>query len=405
MKISIVGAGPGRKELLSGDAINAIREADILIGAERLTKPYSGEKTVFTLYKPEEIVEKIRYTGIGNNVVILRSGDPGFFSSAGKIFKLIDTDSAFKGAEVNVIPGISSMQYFLLNLHMSWENVKYISLHGRKGNIVGYIKRYQKVFTLLSSGKDLEETCEKLKYYGITGVKLIIGTKLSYPGEDVIVSDPVSFLSEYAGKTEKFALSVALFINNDAEDDSFYPIDDEEFIRGEVPMTKEEIRTISLSKLRLKSDSVLFDIGGGTGSISVSAAKRLIDGEVYAIEKNSEAVELIKKNKQKFAADNINIVNDSAPACFDKLPKPTHFFIGGSGDDLKGMVESCIRKNPEGIIVLNVISLDTLTAINTLIREKEMKADITLINAARSKEAGAHRLMIGGNPVYIIKIN
>ncbi len=404
MKISIVGAGPGRKDLLTLEAEKAIEEADIVIGADRLIREYSGRKTIFALYKPEEIAERIKNTGVGKKVVILRSGDPGFFSSAGKLFRLFDGDESFKGAELNIIPGISSMQYFLENLHLSWENIKYVSLHGRKANIIGHIRRNPRVFTLLSSGENLKEISEKLIFYGMEKVKIIVGIRVSYPDEDVLVTDPSGFLSEYEKDPGRFSLTVALFINNNPVDDIYCPLEDEDLIRGEVPFTKREVRTLSLSRLMLKPDSILFDIGAGTGSISMEASRKLIDGEIYAIEKRSEAVELIQKNKRKFAADNVRVINDEAPEALRSLPKPTHVFIGGSGGRLKEIVDACFSLNPEVKMVLNIASLDSLSEINGMIRDKGMVADIVLINVSRMKEVAGHKIMSALNPVYMITL-
>ncbi len=406
MKISIVGAGPGDKSLLTLEGKRAIEEADILIGAERLVREYSAEKTVYPLYKPEEIAERIKNSGVGNRIVILRSGDPGFFSSLNGLLKVLEEDEAFKGVKTEIIPGISSMQYFLENLHLSWEKVKLVSLHGRKANIIGYIRRFPRVFTLLSSYNDLRETAEKLIFYHMDKVKILIGTRLSYPDEDVHVTDPRGIVSEIDKEDgrKRFSLAVAVFINSEASDPSFVSIKDQEFIRGDIPMTKREVRTLSISSLGLKPDSVLFDIGAGTGSISVEASQGLIDGEVYAIEKRSEAVDLILQNKRKFAADNIKVISDEAPECLRSLPMPTHIFIGGSGGKLREIFGECMSRFPKAGIVLNITSLDSLSEINGILKERELEADITLVSISRVKDIKGNKIMNGLNPVYIISI-
>ena len=282
MKITLIGTGPGNRNLLTIEAENAIKSADILIGAERMTELWGEGKKVYTIYKAEEIVSKLKDTGVGSSVAVMLSGDPGFYSSAKKLFNLLDSDEAFKGTDIDVIPGISSMQYFLENLHMSWENMKFVSLHGRQANIIGYIKRYPRVFALTGNGSEIKEIAEKLHYYGMDKVKIIIGERLSYPDENIILTDPLKLITE---ERDIDKLSVAIFLNEDAKDVSLHSLDDTEFIRGEVPMTKGEVRTISISKLKLSPDSVLYDIGAGTGSISIEASLKITDGEVYAVEK------------------------------------------------------------------------------------------------------------------------
>jgi len=401
MKITLIGTGPGNRNLLTIEAENAIKSADILIGAERMTELWGEGKKVYTIYKAEEIVSKLKDTGVGSSVAVMLSGDPGFFSSAKKLFNLLDSDEAFKGTDIDVIPGISSMQYFLENLHMSWENMKFVSLHGRQANITGYVKRYKRVFSLTGNGSEIKEIAEKLHYYGMDKVKIIIGERLSYPDENIILTDPVKLITE---EREIDKLAVVIFINEDAKDLSFASIDDAEFIRGEVPMTKGEVRTISIAKLKLSPDSVLYDIGAGTGSISVEASLKLLDGEVYAVEKKGDAVDLIRENKKKFAADNIRIINDTAPGGLDMLPPPTHVFIGGSSGNMKEIIDCCIEKNPEVMIVINLISLDSLSELMNLMNERGWRSDISLINISKLREVSGNKLMAANNPVYCIAI-
>ncbi|MCR4590910.1 MAG: precorrin-6y C5,15-methyltransferase (decarboxylating) subunit CbiE [Lachnospiraceae bacterium] len=399
MKISLIGAGPGRENLISLEASKLIEEADILIGAERVLRTFGKDKVTFNIYKPDEIISKIRNTGIGKNVAVLFTGDPGFFSSAKKLFSLIDKDEDLKDTEINVIPGISSMQYFMENLHLTWENTVLTSLHGRNANITGYIRNNQKVFSLFGSGDEIRETVEKLHYYGMDHVRILIGENLSYPDENIILTDPKKFVSD---NTKAGKLSVALFVNDRAEEFVTAGIEDDEFIRGDVPMTKSEVRTLSLMKLKLKKDSVFYDIGAGTGSVSVEAALRMTDGTVYAIEKKDAAIELIKENKRKFAADNIKIINGSAPDVFRELPKPDRVFIGGSSGRSKEIVEAVLDKNPDAVIVMNIVTMETLNEVSALIKEKGLKSDTVLVNITRIKKVEEHSMMTGLNPVYIV---
>ena len=105
---------------------------------------------------------------------------------------------------------------------------------------------------------------------------------------------------------------------------------DEEFIRGAVPMTKSEVRAVSISKLELEEDSVVYDVGAGTGSVSVEAAGAAKKGRVFAIEKKKEAVELLYANKNRFGRDNMTVIEGTAPSALKELPAPTHVFLGGT---------------------------------------------------------------------------
>jgi precorrin-6Y C5,15-methyltransferase (decarboxylating) len=181
-------------------------------------------------------------------------------------------------------------------------------------------------------------------------------------------------------------------------------IADTEFIREKVPMTKEEIRTLSLCKLGLKRDSVLYDIGAGTGSVCVEAAGICTQGKVYAVEQRHEAVQLIRENQRKFAADNLVVCEGAAPEVLSRLLAPTHAFIGGSGGHLLEIVAAVREKNPAVRFVVNVVTMETLGQISSLCEKFPEYADMEIIqvSVSKSRPLGRYHLMEAENPVYII---
>lgn len=177
---------------------------------------------------------------------------------------------------------------------------------------------------------------------------------------------------------------------------------DEWFIRGKVPMTKSEVRAVSISKLELKPDSILYDVGAGTGSVAIEASKFLTSGLVYAIEKKTEAVELIEKNKEKFSAHRLEIVKGMAPEAFKDLKTPTHVFIGGTSGNLEEILDLVLSKNDKTRIVVNVIALETLAQLVNWLKRKELEAEIIQMQVSRGKAVGGYHLMMGQNPVSVI---
>ena len=168
-------------------------------------------------------------------------------------------------------------------------------------------------------------------------------------------------------------------------------------------MTKEEVRTVSLSKLCLAEDSVCYDVGAGTGSVSIEMALRAWNGEVYAIEKKEDALGLLKENRQKFAVDNLKIIPGTAPEAMMELPVPSHAFIGGSSGNMNEIVKLLLEKNPEVRIVINCITLETVTEAMNAIRDFNLTdVDIVQLGVARSKTVGRYHMMMGENPIYII---
>lgn len=177
---------------------------------------------------------------------------------------------------------------------------------------------------------------------------------------------------------------------------------DEWFIRGEVPMTKAEVRAVSISKLELDPGAVLYDIGSGTGSVAVEASGFLADGMVYAIEKKPEAVKLIAANLERFGAKRIKIVQGEAPEAFLGLVRPTHAFIGGSSGAMGDIIDRLLEQNPRIRVVINIIALETLGAVMDVLKTRGIDAEIVSVQVSRAKKAGAFHLMQGQNPVYVI---
>lgn len=397
-KIFMVGIGMGSQDGITVEARKAIENCQALVGASRMLQiaenfDFGQEPTQFVSYKAEEIREWITQAK-EEKIAILLSGDVGFYSGAKKLLKELE------GFHVQLLPGISSVVYFCSKLQIPWEDVCLSSLHGRDCNAIQLINRNSKTFFLMSGAKGLQELCEKLNYYGMGHVVLHIGQRLSYPDE-IIFSEQASMIRNL----ERDDLLVVLAENAQAKDYACISLEDDAFIRDKVPMTKQEVRTLTVGKLGLTKDAIVYDIGAGSGSVSIEIALQSPNIKVYAIEKEMLACELMKKNKQKFAADNMEIINGTAPEQLDKLPAPTHVFIGGSSGNLKSILDNVYQKNKDAKVVLNTVSLDTLNEILNLANEHtNWELDVTQIQASKAKQMGRYQLMMGQNPVYILSI-
>ena len=392
-KVSLVGIGMGAEKTLTLEGKQAFDEAELLIGAKRMTDAVQKPgQAVLHEYRSDRIVEYIKAHPEYRTVAIALSGDVGFYSGAKKLVDLL-------GEEVQVICGISSVVYFMAKIGLSWDDAKIVSAHGRKCNLVSLIRHNRKVFSILGTEDGVAALASKLVYYGMGDVTLYVGENLSYENEKIF-HDKAANLTEYRGD----ALSVVTAYNeNTRAFSAVHGICDEEFLRGKAPMTKEEVRTVSLSKLRLGEDSVCYDVGAGTGSVSIEMALRAWNGEVYAIEKKEDALALLKENRQKFAADNLTIVPGTAPEAMTELPVPTHAFIGGSSGNMNAIVKLLLEKNPKVRIVINCITLETVTEAMNAIRDFDLTdVDIVQLGAARSKSIGRYHMMMGENPIYII---
>ena len=392
-KISLVGIGMGAEKTLTLEGKKALNEAELLIGAKRMTEAVQKPgQMVLHEYRSEKIVEYIREHPKYRTVAIALSGDVGFYSGAKKLIDQLD-------GNVEVICGISSVVYFMSKIGLSWDDAKIVSAHGRNCNLISLIRHNPKVFSILGTEDGVAVLASRLVYYGMGDVTLYVGENLSYENEKIF-HDKAANLTEYRGD----ALSVVTACNEKATPMSaVHGISDGEYLRGKAPMTKEEVRTVSLSKLRLSEDSVCYDVGAGTGSVSVEMALRAWMGQVYAIEKKEDALALLKENKKKFAVDNLAIIPGVAPEAMTELPAPTHAFIGGSSGNMQDIINLLLEKNPKVRIVINCITLETVTEAMNAIRDFGLEdVDIVQLAAARSKSIGRYHMMMGENPIYII---
>ncbi|SFU46633.1 precorrin-6Y C5,15-methyltransferase (decarboxylating) [Clostridium sp. DSM 8431] len=394
--VNLVSIGLGNMNTMTLEAKEVFENCDVLIGADRMLKSLEVfDKPSFKSYKYAEILDFIKEHDEYKNVAIAYSGDAGFYSGAKKMIERIE------GYNVNVIPGISSVVYFASKLKISWEDIKLVSMHGRDVNIVHEVLNNKTVFTLLGGDKsDVKSVMRKLYDFGLGDLKVAIGSNLSY--EDELIKE--GYVSNFID-SDITGLCVAIFFNETYDSSIYRNIKDDEFIRDKVPMTKEDIRSLSIIKLGLLEDSILYDIGAGTGSIGIEAALNLSKGKVYAIEKKEEATLLISRNKEKFKADNLIIVKGSAPHALMNLDIPTHAFIGGSSGNLREIVELLLYKNPEIKIVINSITLETLVEAMEIAKEFSfVDVDITQITAAKSRKIAGYNMMTGQNPIYIITL-
>lgn len=390
--ISLIGIGMGNPENMTLEAKRVCEEAELLIGAGRMLEAAdTSGKAVLNAYKAEEIRDYVYSHPEYEKAAILLSGDVGFYSGAKKLFQM------FEGEEIRVYSGISSLVYLCGKLHTSWEDAKLVSLHGREQNVIAAVKNYRKVFALIGKKNGVKELCEKLMEYGMEDVQVSVGEELSYAGEKITTGSAGELAAQ-----EFSPLCVVLLRNRQAKKRAVHGIRDEEFLRAKVPMTKEEVRSVSLSKLALTEDAVIYDVGAGTGSVSIEMALRAVDGYVYAAEKKPEAVALLKENKKKFGADNLEILEGLAPEILEDLPAPTHAFIGGSSGNLMEILEVILKKNPKARIVINAIALETVAEAMRCIQSLPVAdVDIVTLAVGKSKEVGHYHMMMGQNPVYI----
>ena len=398
-RITLLGIGMGAPSSLTEEAAAACRKADCIIGASRMLETLATfGKPMVSMYAAGEIAAYIDSHREYKSFVIGLSGDPGFYSGSKKLLQAAaDLPEKF---EIRTVCGISSLLYLAAKLQLSWEDMALVSVHGRQQNVVAAVRKHEKTFCLVSDAKSVRELAELLCRFGLKDVILHVGVDLSYPTERICTGTAEEIRS-FAGQG-----ICAVVIRNPHEDRTVScGIPDEAFLRDKVPMTKEEVRSIVLSKLQLKKDAIVYDVGAGSGSVSVECARLADEGRVYAIERKEEAAELIRKNRLRFGVPNLTVVTGTAPEACRDLPAPTHAFIGGSSGNMREIIALLREKNPEVRIVITCIALETVAECARLLQELAPgQQEVCCVNVAKARQLGSYHLMTGQNPVYVISM-
>jgi len=395
--ITLVGMGMGDPDGMTMTARRSIDEADLLVGAKRMLEilPTHG-KDVFPEYDCKKVLSFLHEHKEYKKIAVLLSGDVGFHSGAKQFRENIDPSEY----DLDSVCGISSVVYFCSRINVPWDDVFLMSAHSDDdANIIGEVRHHRKVFTLVRGKEGLQKLCNDLLFYEID-VQIIAAQDLGSSNERIVYGNPVEVLN--AGLS---GLCVALIVNERPMTSIPLNIHDEDFIRGPAPMTKAEIRTLSIAKLELSDDSVIYDVGAGTGSVSIEMALMAVNGEVFAIEKEKETISLINQNKKKFCTPNLTIVEGLAPDALADLPIPTHAFIGGSSGNMEEILVALFNKNPKARIVVNSVTLETVSETLLCIKKLGLDEEETIcINSSRSRSTGNYHLMTANNPIYITVI-
>lgn len=393
--VCVVGIGPGSEAAQTGEVRAAIEHTDCLIGAARMLEVAArpGQLRVAAI-APDAIAAAIAAHPECSNFTVLMSGDTGFFSGTKKLLPLLPN------CHVRVLPGLSSMSYLCARLGKRYEEAVPVSLHGREHDIAADVRAQETVFALVGGEGGMAKLCARLVDAGLGAVRVSVGERLSYPDEKITCGTAAELASREFDK-----LSVALIENPAPDAVVTHGLPDEVFLREMdpahvVPMTKSEVRAVCLSKLALTERAVCWDVGAGTGSVSIEMALQAKHGRVYAVERQEDALALLARNKAAFSAGNLEIVSGTAPAACEALPAPTHVFLGGTAGNLNGILDAALRKNPHVRIVATAVTLESVGALAARMADFE-KAECVSLQAARARTAGSYHLMQGQNPVYI----
>lgn len=388
MRFFIIGAGLGQTRFLTKEAEHALETSNIVLTTSRLAQ-LSAKATICPYHKLAEKAIRAQ----AENVALLVSGDVGFFSMARELRKKLQPYGT-----VELCCGISSMQYFFAKLGIAYNDTLCArSLHGRAGNILGAVSYHPQVFILTGGEHTPASVCQTLCKAGLGGLTVHVGESLGSVQERIISG------AAYRLVAQTYDDLTVMLIENPQYVHSWEPVRDTMFQRGKVPMTKEEIRWAALGYLAVQPTDTVWDIGAGTGGMTIALARRASDGLVYAVERNPLAIALLEENRKKLGGYNIQVVAASAPEGLERLPRPDCIFIGGSDGHLQEILSLAKEKNPLVRVVVTAISLETLQEGQKALCELDFDdVSVSQIASTRGKTVGSHTLMLANNPVFLL---
>lgn len=391
-KVVLIGCGSGLPSDMSERACEAIRGAALVVGSKRLIEALAcGSARCVAAVRAADIMAEVDVLGDDERACVLFSGDTGFYSGARQLLALLDE----RGIEAEVVCGVSSVQKLAAALHEPWQDWELVSAHGLVTDAAAKLMGGRDVFFLTGSTLTPAALCSQLVEAGLGEVPVVVGERLGYP-EQRIVRGSASAVSQMSFD----ALSVMLARSQSAPAHRVPGIPDERFSRGEVPMTKQLVRAAILAKLGVGHKDVCWDVGAGTGSVSVELA--LQAKEVWAVERNQEGVDLIEENRRAFGAYNLHVVCGSAPEALSAFPAPDVVFIGGSGGQMAPIVDAALEANPKARICASAIALETIQAALAALASHGIEAEVSQVSVASTKKAGELHLLMAHNPTFLI---
>lgn len=403
--ISILGIGMGSADSMTEGVKKLLSRAGLVAGAGRmldacgLTEGTENRRRVLCAWEPDIICRAIEESGEAQTAVLM-SGDSGFYSGTKKLLQALEAyREQMKGRRevtIHVEPGISSLSYFASRLQISWEDAKILSCHGKEENLLAAVAGHRKTFVLTEG--QTGEICAELTAGGLGDTLVYEGTNLSGPGETIRKYPAREYRRE-----GKDGLTVLFLINDRYGRFPVTGIPEESFLRGRVPMTKSEVRSVILSKLSVKEEDIVYDCGAGTGSVSVELALAAGKGRVYAVECDPEGIELIRRNGEKFGCRNLTAVEGMAPQVLEGLPAPDAVFIGGTKGRLSGILEALRQKKKPMRICLSAVTLETVSeALGCVESFRLQNAGACQIAVTGLQPIGGLHMLKAQNPIFLI---
>ena len=400
LPIHIVGTGGARCHI-SWEALDVIDSCDVLFASERLRERLKGLKQDFRVLKRpiSDAIKEIDQLSYKKRVGVLVSGDPLFFSIGKNLVEKLGRDRCV------IHPGVSIAQAAFAKLKLPWDDAGIISLHGRGLKPLEYaITRYKKIGVYTDPQHNPATIAEYLLSREFECASMCVLEDIG--GEN----EKVRWFSLGEAVTEKFREPNFVVLVMDADDATFcrrriwFGMPEEVYTDEKMPITKREVRAVVLSRLELMDiDLCMWDIGAGTGSIAVEASRFIPLGEIYAVEKDPQRIQVIRQNLLKFDVRNVIIVEGEAPGALELLPQPDRIFVGGGGKGIGPILEKSVASLKQGgKIVVSCVMLSSLGTVCNVMEEVGLTFEVVEIQVNRSRNIGEGLFLKAQNPVWLV---
>jgi precorrin-6Y C5,15-methyltransferase (decarboxylating) len=397
--VKIIGVGMSPQDLTDRH-LKLIEQADILVGGKRLLDFFKDsiaqKKSIGK--NIDDVSNFVKKKMKGHNIVVLASGDPLFFGIGARLLRVLGPEN------VVIYPNISTVAAAFARIKEPWNDAQIISLHGKKNE--------RQLLEALEKEDKLAVFTDPKKNPAWLASRLIENDKVDF---QMCVLEELGSSSERFGwyslsqaVTMEFSTPNLVVLKRDAKHSDtkahlFLGMPDSWFAHQEGLITKSEVRAVTLSKLRLSTNHILWDLGAGSGSISIEASSFVKKGQIFAVEKSPQRIEQIRRNKKRFNVKNLEVIQSVLPEGLAGLPAPDRIFIGGGGKDLTKIIKTAAAHlKPNGIMVINTVLIPNLQVTNETLHRLDFQTDIVQVQISRSTDMPWGERLEAQNPVWII---
>ena len=392
-KITLIGMGASAATL-TAEGWDALRRAERVAGARRLLDALPAEVTAERIpaVRPEEILSALEDA---SSAAVLYSGDTGFYSGAPALLERLRG----RQVQVELQPGLSSVQLLAARLGRPWQDWKLVSAHGRPCDPVAAVCGGKPAFFLTGVGESGPAAlCQKLADAGLGGLSVAVGEDLGLASQKIFSGSAAQAAGAQFGPLAVLLAEPAFRLPARTPG---WP--DDTFVRAEgVPMTKQAIRAQVLAQLALCPGETVWDVGAGTGSVSLEMAYANGGAPVWAVERLPAACAVLEENRRRLGGWNIRVTAGTAPEALQGLPAPDAVLIGGTRGRLEPILDAILAANPAARVCLTAIALETLAAALAAFGARGMEPEVTQIAAAHAGGPGRLHLLRAENPVFIL---